>query len=137
KRIALISNSSSVTSGILSLILAFAGAGVWSLAFNSVASIIIAMPLFFMATKWRPKLIFEKQAFREIFGFGLYTTGTNITNFLINNVDYLLIGKMLSAQALGAYTFAFILTDTFRGRLMSVMNTVLYPIYSRIQDNPA
>lgn len=137
KRIALISNSSNITSGIISLILAFAGAGVWSLAFNSIASIVIAMPLFFIATKWKPKIIFEKQAFKEVFGFGIYTTGTNITNYLIGSVDYLLIGKLLSAQALGTYTFAFILTDTFRSRLMSVMNTVLYPLYSKMQDNPA
>lgn len=137
KKIALISNSSNITSGILSLILAFAGAGVWSLAFNSVASIVIAMPLFFIATKWKPKIIFERQAFKEVFGFGIYTTGTNITNYLIGSVDYLLIGKLLSAQALGTYTFAFILTDTFRSRLMSVMNTVLYPLYSKMQDNPA
>ena len=137
KRIALISNSSNITSGLLSLILAFAGAGVWSLAFNSVASIVIAMPLFFMATGWKPKFQFEKQAFQEVFGFGIFTTGTNITNYLIGNVDYLLIGKMLSAQALGAYTFAFILTDTFRSRLMAVMNNVLYPLYSKMQDDPA
>jgi teichuronic acid exporter len=136
KRIAIIDNTANLTAGGLSLALAFAGAGVWSLAFNSVASIVIAMPLFFMATKWKPKLLFEKQAFKEVFGFGIYTTGTNITNYLINNVDYLLIGKLLSAQALGAYTFAFILTDTFRSRLMSVMNSVLYPLYSKMQDNP-
>lgn len=135
KRIAIIDNTANLTAGGLSLILAFAGAGVWSLAFNSVASIVIAMPLFFMATKWKPKMLFEKRAFKEVFGFGIYTTGTNITNYLINNVDYLLIGKLLSAQALGAYTFAFIITDTFRSKLMSVMNTVLYPLYSKMQNN--
>lgn len=135
KRIALISNSSNITSGILSLILAFAGAGVWSLAFNSVASLVIAMPMFFAATRWIPKLQFERQAFKDVFGFGIFTTGTSIINYLISNVDYLLIGKLLSAQALGAYTFAFILTDTFRSRLMSVMNTVLYPVYSKMQNN--
>lgn len=136
KRIALISNSSSITSGILSLILAFAGAGVWSLAFNSVASFVIAMPLFFMATKWKPKWVFELQAFRDIFGFGIFTTATSINNYLINNIDYLMIGKMLSAQALGTYTFAFILTDTFKNRLTSIVNTVMYPLYARFQSDP-
>tara|TARA_R110001592_G_scaffold96331_1_gene276616 strand:- start:115 stop:1554 length:1440 start_codon:yes stop_codon:yes gene_type:complete len=137
KRMALINNTANISAGILSVILAFSGAGVWSLAFNSVATFVITVPLYFNATKWVPKFIFEAQAFKDIFGFGIYTTGTNITNYLISNVDYLLIGKLATAQALGIYTFAFILTDIFRGRLMSVMNTVFYPLYSRMQDNPA
>ncbi|AEL26814.1 lipopolysaccharide biosynthesis protein [Cyclobacterium marinum] len=137
KRMAVINNISNVSSGLLSIILAFSGAGVWSLAFNSVATFVIAIPLFFNATKWYPKFIFEKEAFKEIFGFGIFTTGTVLTNYVISNVDYLLIGKLVSAQALGAYTFAFILTDIFRSKLMGVMNTVFYPLYSKMQDNPA
>jgi len=137
KRMALINNTSNISAGVLSIVLALSGAGVWSLAFNSVATFVIAIPLYFNATKWFPKFVFEEQAFKDVFGFGIYTTGTSITNYLISNVDYLLIGKLVTAQALGAYTLAFILTDIFRSRLMSVMNTVFYPLYSKMQDNPA
>ncbi|MDM8176665.1 lipopolysaccharide biosynthesis protein [Olivibacter sp. 47] len=135
KKIAFIDNTSNILSGCLSLGLAFSGAGVWSLAFNSVASIIVAIPLYFKATGWKPRFIWNKQAFHDIFGFGIYTTGTNVLNYLINNVDYLLIGKLLSAQLLGAYTFAFILTDTFRSRLMAVINNVMYPLYGKKQTD--
>ena len=136
KKMAFIDNSANIVSGTIALILAFLGAGVWSLAFNSVASIIIAMPLYFGATRWRPQLSWDNNAFKLIFGFGFYTTGTSIINYVINNLDYLLIGKLLSAQALGAYTFAFVLTDTFRGRLMAVINNVMYPLYGRKQTDP-
>ncbi len=135
KKLAFINNTSSIFSGILSLILAYLGAGVWSLVFNSVATILIAMPLYFKATGWVPKLIWEKQAFLDIFGFGIYTTGTNFFNNLINKLDYLLIGKLVSASALGAYTLAFVLTDIFRKELMNVMNQVMYPVYGKIQDD--
>lgn len=136
KKIAFIDNTSNIISGCLALVLAFMGAGVWSLAFNSVASIVVAIPLYFRATGWTPKLIWDRQAFKDVFGFGLYTTATNVINYLINNIDYLLIGKLLSAQLLGAYTFAFVLTDTFRGRLMAVVNNVMYPFYGRKQSEP-
>jgi teichuronic acid exporter len=106
------------------------------LAFHSVSIIVIALPLYFRATRFWPKLIWEKQSFKDVFGFGVYTTGTNVANYLANNVDYLLIGKIMSAQALGAYTFAFVLTDTFRSRMMAVVNNVMYPIYGKIQGNP-
>lgn len=136
KKIAAIEGGANIAAGIISVILALLGAGVWSLAFNSTAIILFAIPFYFRATGWFPKMIWSKQAFREVFGFGIFATGTNIVNYLINNVDYLLIGKLLSAQLLGAYTFAFVLTDTFRSRLMSVINNVMYPLYGKKQSEP-
>lgn len=136
KKIARIENATNIVAGIISIILAFLGAGVWSLAFNSTAIILFAIPFYFKATGWFPKLAWSKRAFKDVFGFGIYTTGTNVINYFINNVDYLLIGKVLSAPALGAYTFAFVLTDTFRSKLMSVINNVMYPLYGKKQGDP-
>ena len=135
KKLALVSNISNISSGILALILAYLGFGIWALVFNSVGTYGIALPFFFMATKWIPKLIWEKSAFKEIFGFGIYFTGTNIINNFIAKIDYLLIGKLLSASSLGVYTFAFLLTDTLRSQIMAVMNKVMYPIYGKLQGD--
>jgi teichuronic acid exporter len=135
KKLAFIDNTSNIVVGIIALLLAFKGAGVWALVFNSVGNVFFAMPLFFNATKWKPAFIMEKQAFKDVFGFGVYTTGSNILNYLYNNIDYLLIGKLLGATSLGIYTLAFVLTDTFRGRLMAVINNVMYPIYGRKQND--
>jgi len=136
KKMAFIDNVSNIVAGSVALGLAFLGAGVWSLVFNSVASYAIAMPLYFMATGWLPKFIWNSESFKDVFGFGVYTTGTNIVNYAINSVDYLFIGKLLSTEALGAYTFAFILTDTFKSRLMAVINNVMYPLYGKKQSDP-
>lgn len=135
KKLAFIDNTSNIVVGIIALLLAFNGAGVWALVFNSVGNVFFAMPLFFNATKWKPAFIMEKQAFKDVFGFGVYTTGSNILNYLYNNIDYLLIGKLLGASSLGIYTLAFVLTDTFRGRLMAVINNVMYPIYGKNQND--
>lgn len=137
KKLTYISNFSSIFSGILSLILAFSGFGIWALVFNSVATFVVAMPMYFKASGWLPKAIWEKKAFKEIFGFGLFTTGTSVFNNIISKLDYLLIGKMVSASALGIYTLAFILTDTFKSQIMNMVNSVMYPIYGKMQDNPS
>lgn len=135
KKLAFINNFSSIFSGTLSLGLAYFGAGIWSLVFNSVSTFIIAMPLYFHATKWYPKMIWNRDAFNEVFGFGMFTTGTNFLNNLMNKLDYLLIGKLVSASALGNYTLAFVLTDTFRSQLMGIMGKVMYPVYGKLQDD--
>ncbi|RYY37994.1 MAG: lipopolysaccharide biosynthesis protein [Sphingobacteriaceae bacterium] len=135
KKQAFINNTSSIAAGVIAIILALLGAGVWALVFNTVATVVFAMPMFFKATGWRPAFIMEKKAFKDVFGFGIYTTGSNILNYLYNNIDYLLIGKLLGASALGVYTLAFVLTDTFRNRLMTVVNSVMYPVYGKNQND--
>jgi teichuronic acid exporter len=135
KKLAIISNSSSIFSGLLSLGLAFYGAGVWALVFNSVSTFIIAMPLYYKATGWRPKWVWQKQCFKDIFGFGIYTTGTQLFNKITSQIDYLLVGKLLGATSLGIYSFAFILTDAFRGQMMAIINQVMYPVYAKMQDD--
>lgn len=135
KKLAFVSNISNICSGFIALSLAYFGFGVWALVFNSVATYLIAMPFYFMATKWTPKMIWEKSAFKDIFGFGIYFTGTNVVNNFVSKIDYLLIGKLLSASSLGIYTFAFLLTDTLRSQIMAIMNKVMYPIYGKLQDD--
>jgi O-antigen/teichoic acid export membrane protein len=135
RKLAFIDNTSNILAGIIALIMAFQGAGVWALVFNSVATVFFAMPLFFKATGWKPAFVMEKQAFKDVFGFGVYTTGSNIMSYLYNNIDYLLIGKLLGATPLGIYTLAFVLTDSFRSRLMAVINNVMYPIYGKKQSD--
>ena len=135
RKIAKIENFSAIFSGIISLVLALSGFGVWSLVFNSVATFVISVPMYFFATNWKPTFTWSHEAFKDVFGFGIYTTGTNFSNNLINKLDYLFIGKFVSAGALGAYTLAFVLTDTFRSQVMSIMNRVMYPIYGKAQED--
>jgi len=137
KSIARINNATTIIAGIITLILAFCGAGIWSLAFNSSAPILFAVPFYFKASGWYPKFSWSKKAFKDVFSFGVFASLTNIVNYITNNIDYMLIGKLLNAQLLGAYTLAFILTDTFKNRIMSVMNNVMYPFYGNAQDDLA
>ena len=135
KTIARIDNIATIAAGTISLVLAYFGAGVWSLAFNSIAIILFAIPPYFRASGWYPKFIWDNGAFKELFNFGMFVTATNIINYLTINFDYLVIGKLLNAELLGAYTLAFILTDTFKNRIMQVMNSVMYPFYGGIQSD--
>ncbi|WP_439883478.1 lipopolysaccharide biosynthesis protein [Pontibacter sp. MBLB2868] len=136
KKLAFINNISSIVSGLLAVVLAVMGAGVWALVFNTVATFIVAVPLYFKATGWTPKLQWSNQAFKDVFSFGVFTTVTEFFNVLLLNLDYLLIGKLLGASALGVYTLAFVLTDTFRNQLTKMINKVMYPVYGQNQEDP-
>lgn len=135
KRLTIINNLSTIVAGIVSIIMAYSGFGVWSLVMNALINGIIVVPFYWLTSTWRPAMEWDKQAFKDIFGFGIYSLGTSVITYTFNNIDYLLVGKLLGAAALGAYTFAFILTDTFRAQLMNMVNKVMFPVYSLKQHD--
>jgi O-antigen/teichoic acid export membrane protein len=110
---------------------------VWSIALTGTFVALTSLPLLAREISWSPRLRFSTPAFREVFSFGSFATGSDAAVFITKNVDYLLIGRILGAQALGVYTLAFLLTDTFRTAIMGVMNKVMYPIYGRLQADVA
>ena len=128
--------STAVGSG-MTIALAIAGMGVWSIALSGTLIAATSLPLLAREISWSPRLRFSIPAFREVFSFGSFVTGSEAAVFITKNVDYLLIGRLLGAQALGVYTLAFLLTDTFRSAMMGVMNKVMYPIYGKLQSDPA
>jgi len=135
KRLTMIGNFSTIVAGVVSIVMAYNGHGIWSLVMNALINGILVIPFYWLTSSWRPAFEWNKQAFDEIFGFGIYSLGTNVITYLFNNIDYLLVGKMLGPAALGAYTFSFMLTDTFRAQLMNMVNKVMYPVYSLKQNN--
>lgn len=107
KRLALINNTCNIVSGIVSVGLALVGFGVWALVFYTVLRAFIGLPLYFKATRWFPTWNWDKYAFKDIFGFGIYTTFTSLFNKISGQIDFLLVGKFIGAAALRSIYFFF------------------------------
>jgi len=135
KKIVLPRNLSRIFAAAVAIIMALNGFGVWSLVSQSVISSFLLVFIYSYVSPWRPKRRFSKESFRNIFSFGIYTTGTSIFNYLTGNIDYLLIGKLLGAHALGIYTLGYNVTYVVRGQIMNVINSVFFPVYSKLQDD--
>jgi O-antigen/teichoic acid export membrane protein len=135
KKLVLPKNISRIVASAGAIVMAFTGFGVWSLVFQSVVTNILLVVLYSYVSPWKPQRRFSKESFKNIFSFGAYTTGTNVFNYLTSNTDLLLIGKLLGARSLGIYTFGFNVTYLVRSQIMNVVNSVFFPVYSRIQDD--
>lgn len=136
KSIAKILNFSALIAGIISIIGAiFFNFGVWALVLNNCLAVLISVPLFFVVTKWKPNLEWKKLHFKNIFGFGVYSTGTTIFSTLTYNIDNLMIAKMLGASMLGSYTLSFSLTEQLRQSISGILNKVMFPVFGKNQGN--
>lgn len=117
--------------------LALAGAGVWALVGQSLINGAVTLMLLWLAVRWRPRRRFDLQSLRDVVGFSGYMLADSVLYYLRKHMDVIIVGKLLGASALGVYTLAFVLTETLRMQLYSVVNKVMFPAYSRMQDDPA
>lgn len=130
-----ISITSSVISGIIAVILAYFGYGVWSLVVQKIVKQIADSSMFWILNKWKPDLVFSTASFKELFGFGSKLLISNLIDTIFQNIYYFIIGKFFSARDLGFYSKA----DEFKKlpsqNIYAVISKVSYPVLAEIQDD--
>lgn len=138
RRLAQISVMEIIIGGIASVLFAWSGAGALSLVWGGVTrSAVRSGCLLFDAFRrqWLPRLHFSVSELRGFIGFASYQLGEQMVNLIGNNIDYLVIGRVLGATQLGYYTLAFNLTNIPRYQLNPVITTVAFPLFSSVQHD--
>jgi PST family polysaccharide transporter len=82
---------------------------------------------------YRPGL--ARSALSVLVKFGLPLAGANFLNYILVNVDYVFVGHLMGATALGVYMLAFTVASAPAGMLGSVINSVAVPAFSRAKDD--
>ena len=130
-----ISVIASLGSGVIAIVMAYKGFGVWSLVAQRIAKESLNSIFLWLWNRWKPLLVFSKQSFKELFGFGNKLLISGLIDTIYRNIYYLIIGKYFSAQELGYYTRA----DGFQRipsqSLNGVIGRVSYPVLASIQDD--
>lgn len=126
---------SSVIGGVVGIILAYLGYGVWSLVWMNLTRAFVFMLQHWFYTDWRPVFIIDKERLKYHFGFGYKLTLSGLLDVIYTNSYNLIIGKLFSPTQLGYYNQA----DTFRmlpvNNLSSALGKVTYPMFASITDN--
>lgn len=129
-----ISIIASVLSGIIGIIMAFHGFGVWSLVAKTISQNIITSILLCLWNKLNIRFLFSITCFKEMFGFGSKLLASGIIDDIYQNIYYLIIGKYFSAIDLGYYTRAEQFSLLSSKNIGQVVQKVSYPVLSTIQD---
>jgi O-antigen/teichoic acid export membrane protein len=137
RRLAWIELAGTVAAAITSIGLAIAGWRSWSLIWGPVAGGVVTTASVWGCSGWRPRAWVDRKAVREVLGYGLDLSGFSILNYLRSNVDYVLVGRLLGAEALGVYTKAYEMVVFPQMKLVPVLTRALFPAFARMQDDPA
>ena len=106
RTLALRTNVAVVSAGILAVLLAILGAGVWALVAQQLASAVVGAVLLWARSDWRPAWMFSASAFKEILGFSGLSFLATLAVFLGTRSDALIIGLLFGPTATGLFFFA-------------------------------
>ncbi len=135
KQQSIINFTASILIGIIAMVMAFTGFGVWSLVIPSGIVIPIKALLLWRVQHWWPKISFSKESFHEFFSFGSKIMLTAIIKAAYNNLFSLIIGKKFTATDLGYYTRANGYSTLPADTIGNTLGSISYPLLSKIQND--
>ena len=121
---------------IVGIILAWYGAGYWSLVFSQLTLLTTSAIGMLTLCGWRPGLPRWNSGARSMLKFGGQVTGYSVVNYISKNLDNLLIGKFWGAQNLGLFSKAGQLVALPSEQIDEPLATVAVPVLSRLEDEP-
>jgi O-antigen/teichoic acid export membrane protein len=115
---------------------AFAGAGIWSFAFASVASELSAVILSQHFSPWKICWRLDWDRLKERALFGLSYQGLNLFNFMRDSLNPFFIGAIYGASAVGIVGFAMNIAN-YPLLFSGIFYGIYFPAFARCQNDPA
>jgi len=125
-----------VANGVL-LVLAVHGSGVMALAWSRVAGqVVSAVLLFALAPKWYWPGFDRREAMR-LLRFGSPLAGASLAVFTLNNVDFMVTGRLAGPLQLGYYNLAFTVSGWPSSIFTTILTSVTLPALTRVKGGMA
>lgn len=123
--------------GVIGVLLAFKGFGVWSLVAAAVAQSALALMLQYAATRHPVGLTLRWKAYQRLLSYGSRFSLDTFVQFLGYSVEPIVISRALGSAALGFFSNAQKITNYATERLTRGLTTVLFPSFSSVQHDRA
>ncbi|MES2132271.1 MAG: lipopolysaccharide biosynthesis protein [Bacteroidota bacterium] len=127
--------SSIIISGVIGVVCAWQGLGVWALVVQNLSKNILMNIGFWILSSWRPMPIFSERSFKELFGFGSKLLASALINAVSENLYAIIIGKLYNAKSLGFYTRANQFQKLPVSSIYGAIGAVTYPVLAKLQHN--
>jgi O-antigen/teichoic acid export membrane protein len=124
-----------IISGTTGIVCAYAGLEVWALVIQGLLNQLIGSIMLMYYSHWQPRLVFSVDSFKRLFSFGSKLMLSNILTGIYINLNNLIIGKKYTSADLAFYNRGFTLSQFPSANVAEVMNRIIYPVLSEVQDN--
>lgn len=135
KSLAKVTFMSTLVSGVIGVVMAYTGFGVWAIVTQSMVGCIWTVCALWYYSSWRPKWMYSWQSFRELFGFGSKLLAAGLIDTVYKNLYTIVIGKVYNAKDLGFYSRADSIALLPSLNITAILQRVTFPVLSKMQDD--
>jgi O-antigen/teichoic acid export membrane protein len=124
-------------SGVVAIILAYLGLGVWALITQMLLASFILTTLLWKLQGWRPTFNFSFASLKNMYSFGGKIFFSSLLHQIFQNIYVVVIAKFFSATASGYYFFVDKIKMLILHQLVNTIQSVIYPALATIQEDDA
>lgn len=120
---------------VLTLTLAIAGLGYWSLVYGQLVPLTISTIVLCNKAHWRPMLCYDHSLTKKVMGFSFWNYIRGQLNFVCGHTDKFIIGKFMGPVQLGYYDKAASVADQPQSTINMNINAVFFSSFSYNKEN--
>lgn len=124
-----------ILSGIISVVFAYIGFGIWSLIACNVFNQIFLTIVLWILVRWRPTLEFSLKRVKKLFVFGWKLLVSSVLGMFYSNLQTLVIGKVFTPSLLGYYNRGELLGNTVMSSVNNAISSVMLPVLAAYQND--
>lgn len=124
-----------VTSGIVGIVLAYLGYGVWALVAQTLTNNIMDTIILQLSIKWKPIKAFSLKKLKNLFSYGWKLLVQSLVVQIYASLRSLIIGKVYTTSDLAFYTKGNQFPDLISTNVDTAVNTALFPAMSKQQES--
>ncbi len=126
-----------IISCISMIMMAKTGSGVWTLIIGNIVRTGCRAFMVMVFSGWRPRFKFGFDQLRPYLRYGINVAAGNSLYYFYTKSDCFFAGRMLGASKLGYYSMALQLSVIPTDKVISLINRVSFPLFSRCQNDTA
>jgi lipopolysaccharide exporter len=123
------------TECVSSVVLAWLGFSYWSIVLGGLFGDFVRLVGRVWLTKWRPTVSFSRQAARDVLSFGAGIYFRTLLEYGAQNLDNLIVGRVLGVTALGYYDKAFAMMMRISARLNLTGPGISFRLFALMQED--
>jgi O-antigen/teichoic acid export membrane protein len=127
-----------VTQRVVEVVVGIAAAivlrSVWALVIGLIAGSIARVIASFVLIPRRIRFEIDRAKVSEMYHYGKWIYGTNLSELLSGELDDILVGRILGADLLGLYRMAYTLSQSLVTEIGQTTNQVVFSAFARLQS---
>lgn len=124
-----------IFSGIIGIVVACCGYGIWALVIHNLSSLLVAAVIMWFLSDWKPQLLFSFSRLRIIYNYGWKIMAVGLIDTSYAQVRSFILAKGYSSSSLAYYNRGMSFPGYGLGLIETTIGSVLFPALSSCNND--